>query len=901
MTASTGRPNFKTFFQHATKCWPFPFQERLAEASTLPEVLQVPTGTGKTAAAVLAWLWRRQNRPAETPRRLVYCLPMRVLVQQTRACAVLWLHRLGLLAGKVDNDEAGRVVRYEPSWSEPERIAVATLMGGETGDEWREYPEREVILVGTQDMLISRALNRGYAARPPAWPVEFGLLNVDTLWVMDEVQLMGPARTTSVQLQLFSTDRATADRDDHWPPRHTLWMSATLGAKPGSIDPPSWMKTPEWGSRKLISPVEGAREEGSKQDCDLTHEEFADRWRAPKKLELYIRSADIAVPKAPRRGSKKTTEQVATDSSWVFDSPTLIQRVLQEATSEQHRSVLVFVNRVDRARSLFNAIKPQVANVEPLLLHSRFRPKDRRKTEERLLQPAPPQGRIIVSTQVLEAGVDLDAQVIFTEVCPWPSLVQRLGRLNRRGLQKASPAPAIVFDVPLPARKDNESESEYRERARKESSPPYDADELDVTRERVRNLEENGGNVSPEALSRIDSPVSISGPVLRRFDLEDFFDTDPDLAGGYTDVSPYVRALDRDVDAYVLWRRLELNPDDQPPIHPDELCPVPFYEVRRAFTRVWILTLATGKRRGSAWRRSLSSDVQAGDTVMVAVSDGCYNEEAGWLGQGCSKERPGRWVDRWDRSDGTAARAWARRDGSAKTTFAEAEIIDLHVDAQLASGEDPRSFTKCWMELDHHLREAERHAQAIVNAISLPNHERQAVQTAARWHDVGKALEREDNGDLRRPFQAMLWNAGHEENGEPRPNVLYAKSNGSGGRSGFRHEVASALAYLSRPDADNLVAYLVISHHGKVRLLPTPWDDDDPVDANGVYLVDRIPCLAIPNATNVEPIRLDPTCFLPSRRHPGWQGRVGLLLDRLGPFRLAFLEALVRVADWRAS
>jgi CRISPR-associated endonuclease/helicase Cas3 len=718
---------------------------------------------------------------------------------------------------------------------------------------------------------------------------------------MDEVQLMGPARTTSVQLQLFSNDRATVDRDDHWPPRHTLWMSATLGAKPGSIDPPSWMNTPEWGSRKLMSAVEGAREEGLKVDCDLAHEEFADRWRAPKKLEPHIRSADTAALRAPRQRSKKMTEEVAIDSSWAFDSPGLIKRIVHEATSEQYRTVLVFVNRVDRARSLFNALKSQATNAELLLLHSRFRPKDRRETEERLLRPAPSRGRVIVSTQVLEAGVDLDAQVIFTELCPWPSLVQRLGRLNRRGLQKASPAPAIVVDVPLPARKEKESESEYSDRARKESSRPYDADDLDVTRERLRTLAQSGGNLSPEALSKIDAPLRIAGPVLRRFDLDDFFDTDPDLAGGYTDVSPYVRALDRDVDAYVLWRRLELNADGQPPIHPDELCPVPYYDVKQAFSRVWILTLATGKRRGSGWRQSGPNEVQAGDTVMVDVSDGCYDEEAGWLGQGASKERPSRWVDRWDRSDDTAARAWARRDASGKTTFVEGDIIDSHVDAQLASGEDPRSFTKSWMELDHHLREAERHAQAIVNAVTLPNHERQAVQTAARWHDVGKALEREENGDLRRPFQAMLRERGHEENAEPKADVLYAKSNGNGGRSGFRHEVASALAYLSRPDADPLVAYLVISHHGKVRLLPAPWDDDDPVDCNGVYDDDRVPVLVIPSATSAERIRLDPTCFLPSRTHPGWQGRVGLLLDRLGPFRLAFLEALVRVADWRAS
>jgi CRISPR-associated endonuclease/helicase Cas3 len=51
---------------------PFPYQRRLADStSDLPELLQVPTGTGKAAVAVLSWLWRRKKRPAETPRKVM--------------------------------------------------------------------------------------------------------------------------------------------------------------------------------------------------------------------------------------------------------------------------------------------------------------------------------------------------------------------------------------------------------------------------------------------------------------------------------------------------------------------------------------------------------------------------------------------------------------------------------------------------------------------------------------------------------------------------------------------------------------------------------------------------------------------------------------------------------------
>ena len=529
--------DFDNFFYRATKYHRFPYQERLAENPDFSEFLQVPTGTGKTAAAVLAWVWRRQKRPSETPRRLVYCLPMRVLVEQTRASSVMWLHRLGLLAGQAELDESEeRVVAYQPSWGEPGKVAVATLMGGDTDDQWREHPERDLLLIGTQDMLISRALNRGYAAWPQDWPVDFGLLNVDALWVMDEVQLMGPARTTSSQLQLYADDQARLCVHEPLAPRLTLWMSATLGVAVGSHEAPAWMSTPEWSDCLLRVPVAGACDHGSDEDNDLAQGgEFRKRWTAPKRLDLRLRELEDDSPKGRRRPAKKTQDQPST--AWTVDSPDLVNCILRESTSLPGRTVLAFVNRVDRARALFDKLRAQSGNPDDLiLLHSRFRPHDRRAAERRLTDSTPPSGRIVVSTQVLEAGVDLDAQALFTEVCPWPSLVQRLGRLNRRGDQPN--AQAVVFDVPLPLQKEKEPAADYRERAAKESSRPYDPADLETTRPRLATLLAEGGSLSPKALSKIEVQIGLAGPVLRRFDLDDLFDTDPDLAGGHTDVAP---------------------------------------------------------------------------------------------------------------------------------------------------------------------------------------------------------------------------------------------------------------------------------------------------------------------------------------------------------------------------
>lgn len=80
---------FETGFKKATDQDPYPYQIRFATDERLSELVDVPTGLGKTAMAVLGWLWRRRfHKEPEirnaTPRRLVYCLPMRVLVEQRR-------------------------------------------------------------------------------------------------------------------------------------------------------------------------------------------------------------------------------------------------------------------------------------------------------------------------------------------------------------------------------------------------------------------------------------------------------------------------------------------------------------------------------------------------------------------------------------------------------------------------------------------------------------------------------------------------------------------------------------------------------------------------------------------------------------------------------------------------
>ena len=189
---------------------PFDFQRRLAEdPECKSRLINVPTGCGKTAAVVLAWLWNRiERKHAEWPRRLVYCLPMRTLVEQTRDNVRQWLKNLGNL-------------EWSDERNHPGKIGVHILMGGEEKTDWDIYPERDAILIGTQDMLLSRALNRGYGMSRYRWPMHFGLLNNDCLWVFDEIQLMGSGLPTTAQLHAFRNIMSVAK------PSYCFWMSAT--------------------------------------------------------------------------------------------------------------------------------------------------------------------------------------------------------------------------------------------------------------------------------------------------------------------------------------------------------------------------------------------------------------------------------------------------------------------------------------------------------------------------------------------------------------------------------------------------------------------------------------------------------------------------------------------------
>ena len=162
---------------------------------------------------------------------------MRTLVEQTEREVRTWILRLAREHTKPrDGSQLRWLALHSP----------VILMGGEDAGEWDVHPEKPAILIGTQDMLLSRALNRGYGMKRYRWPMHFGLLNNDCLWVMDETQLMGPGLSTACQLEAFRNVQSLGCGAFGAAGSVTWYMSATSNLE--------HLKTREW--RGVVRPSE---------------------------------------------------------------------------------------------------------------------------------------------------------------------------------------------------------------------------------------------------------------------------------------------------------------------------------------------------------------------------------------------------------------------------------------------------------------------------------------------------------------------------------------------------------------------------------------------------------------------------------------------------------------------
>jgi CRISPR-associated endonuclease/helicase Cas3 len=162
-------------------------------------------------------------------------------------------------------------------------------------------------------------------------------------------------------------------------------------------------------------------------------------------------------PASPKKSAARTKEAAAEANSPVVE----FASALGNAVVAEHRTgtlSLVVCNTVRTAQAVFAAASAASGGKIPcVLLTSRFRKKDRKdyvaaltefEAKRKAKDAGVGAGLICVSTQVVEAGVDVSAVRLWSEVAPWPSLVQRLGRLNRDGRDNAN-ARALFFNQQL--------------------------------------------------------------------------------------------------------------------------------------------------------------------------------------------------------------------------------------------------------------------------------------------------------------------------------------------------------------------------------------------------------------------------------------------------------------------
>jgi CRISPR-associated endonuclease/helicase Cas3 len=228
---------------------------------------------------------------------------------------------------------------------------------------------------------------------------------------------------------------------------------------------------------------------------------------------------------------------------------------------------LVVLNTVERAKEVYaelEKLRKRSKSPRLVLVHSRFRPREREELNRQLTQTAV--DRIIVATQVVEAGVDISCRTLITELAPWASIVQRIGRCNRTG----DDGPGRVFWIDLGEK----------------LALPYSTTDLDFARTHLEKLD--GANVAPKALDDYKRANEKPGEpflpfehkyVLRRRDLLDLFDTTPDLSGNDIDIQRFVRSDDPDTDVQVFWRDMMADDWDVSPQR-KELCNVPVGSIK---------------------------------------------------------------------------------------------------------------------------------------------------------------------------------------------------------------------------------------------------------------------------------------------------------------------------------
>lgn len=825
---------------------PFPWQQRLFDrlcAGNLSELeaLDLPTGLGKTT---LMDCWLLAHAAAGGIRA---GLPRRLAYVVDRRAVV-----------DQATAEAERLAAHWPDigGAVAGRLHIATLRGQHVDDgAWFRHPGDLAIIVGTVDMIGSRLLMSGYGVSPRMRPVHAGLLGSDTLLALDEAHL-SPA--FAALCRALAADAAL--RGEAAPPA-AGFRFMSLSATQGSAD-------------------------------DLGH-------------VMRLDAADRAHPVVRRRLEAAKSMEHRQGAS-VED----VANAAEDLAGDGAR-VAVFLDSRDMAEKVAGLLSKSQGRERVLLFTGGRRVRERTLAEADLktfgfLAGASHDGtaRFLVATAAAEVGVDLDADHAVMDLVAWERMVQRLGRVNRRGLGAAR---VIVCDG-------GQAESRGADLV---ACRDVLARLPDASPSALRDLEAS----AVDLVRRATTPEPWRPPLCRA-EIDAWSLTGLRDHPGRAPVGPFLRGwVEEEPQVRLVWRRhLPVRPGgteaaaeradffEAAPVHLSE-----GLEVDIGVFRDWLK-----KRLRVKVRDADGAENDPATLVMLAIDGEGAVARVGHLAELRARlAGPKPRVDRFlsgligktlvlDARFGGLSEAGildAVRDEPAMTADADPdwsrlvgfEVVveapdDVAVDAAglvrfafpLTPEEDGRilvvrgSLTAAVdgriearsrghaVRLEDHTVHVRSAAARLADRLALPALARDILDHAARLHDVGKAA---------RHWQLAM-GAGTLRGGP------WAKTPRGNGRAlnGYRHEFGSLLAAeedaalraLSDDDRD-LVLHLIAAHHGHAR-----------------------PFLAAQGGDRGPPSEME-------RHAAAAAQRFARLHRRWGPWGLAWWEAVFRAADWEAS
>ncbi|MCX6152705.1 MAG: CRISPR-associated helicase Cas3' [Candidatus Kapabacteria bacterium] len=114
---------------------------------------------------------------------------------------------------------------------------------------------------------------------------------------------------------------------------------------------------------------------------------------------------------------------------------TVVIQQLSNMITEENNSVLVIMNTIDDTKNLFKELSVKLNKSILMLLNTHFTPNDRKKKIEEAKQKLKENNKVIlISTQLIEAGVDIDFPIVYRDMALIPSIIQASGRGNRNGI-----------------------------------------------------------------------------------------------------------------------------------------------------------------------------------------------------------------------------------------------------------------------------------------------------------------------------------------------------------------------------------------------------------------------------------------------------------------------------------